>query len=62
VTLRGTVHDPLDEIVVGRVLRAGYMEGDLHAQARSAARIPAADFVPYHYGRTAPASLMFVPL
>jgi acetoacetate decarboxylase len=51
VTLRGTVHDPLDEIVVRQVLRAGYMEGDLHAQARSAARIPAAGFVPYHYGR-----------
>jgi acetoacetate decarboxylase len=51
VTLRGTVHDPLDEIVVRQVLRGGYMEGDLHAHARSAARIPAADFVPYHYGR-----------
>lgn len=51
VTLRGTVHDPLDEIVVRQVLRGGYMEGDLHAHARSVATIPAADFLPYHYGR-----------
>lgn len=51
VTLHGTVHDPLDEIAVSQVLRGAYMEGDLHAHARSAARIPAADFVAYHYGR-----------
>jgi acetoacetate decarboxylase len=49
--LRGTAHDPLDEIAVSEVLRGSYMEGDLHARARSVARIPAADFVPYHYGR-----------
>ncbi len=51
VTLRGTVHDPLDEIAVRQVLRSGYLEGDLHARARSVASIPAADFLPYQYGR-----------
>lgn len=51
VRLNGTVHDPLDEIVVHEILRGAYFEGDLHARARVATRIPAEVFLPYHYGR-----------
>lgn len=51
VAFHGTVHDPLDEISVREIVRGAYMEGDLHARAQSVATIPAADFLPYHYGR-----------
>jgi acetoacetate decarboxylase len=51
LTLRGTAHDPLDEFPVVEVLRSTYIEGDLSATCRSAGTIPAADFVPYAYGR-----------
>jgi acetoacetate decarboxylase len=51
VVLRGTSHDPLDEIEVVKVLKATYFEGDLIGQARNLARIPAADFLPYYYAR-----------
>src|SRR5206468_68084 len=47
----GTVHDPLDEIPVVDLLGALYAEGDLVARYRSAARIPAAEFLPYALGR-----------
>lgn len=51
VTLRGTVHDPLDEIEVLEVRRATYVEGDMDTRCRSLARIPAAQFVGHAYGR-----------
>lgn len=51
VKLRGTAHDPLDELEVVSVKRATYLEGDLFARCRPVARIPAADFLPYAYGR-----------
>lgn len=51
VRLGGTPHDPLDEIEVVSVVRATYVEGGLYARARPLARIPAAEFAPYAYGR-----------
>lgn len=51
LSLKGTVHDPLDEIEVIELVRATYIEGDLIASCRSVASIPADDFVPYAYGR-----------
>jgi acetoacetate decarboxylase len=51
VTLKGTVHDPLDEIPISEVRRATYIEGDLYATARPLARIPADQFLPYAFGR-----------
>jgi acetoacetate decarboxylase len=51
VRLGGTVHDPLDEIEVGEVRQATYIEGTLAARCRSIARTPAADFLPFAYGR-----------
>lgn len=47
----GTVHDPLNEIPIVEVAAAGYIEGDLTARAKAIATIPAADFLPYAYGR-----------
>jgi len=46
------VHDPLNEIPVGEVLTARYVEGDLLASAETLAYIPGADFLPYALGRT----------
>jgi len=43
--------DPLDEIEVKEVLGASYFEGDMDSHARSIARISAADYLPYYYGR-----------
>jgi len=51
LVLRGTDHDPLDEIEVKEVLGASYLEGDMDSHARSIARIPAAEYLPYYYGR-----------
>jgi acetoacetate decarboxylase len=51
IALTGTVHDPLDEIPIRKVLRATYFEGDLSARVESVARIPGQVFAPYHYGR-----------
>lgn len=51
LTLRGTVHDPLDEFPVLEVVRSAYFEGDLNATCSSVGTIPAQDFVPYLYGR-----------
>jgi len=49
--LDGTVHDPLYELEIVEVRRAGYTEGDLSARARALARIPADEFLPYALGR-----------
>jgi len=51
ISIHGTDHDPLDEIEVREVLGAAYLEGDRDAHARSIARIPAAGYLPYYYGR-----------
>ena len=51
VRLRGTVHDPLDEIKIVDVRRATYVEGVLDASCRALTRVPAEDFLPYGYGR-----------
>jgi acetoacetate decarboxylase len=51
VVLRGTVHDPLDEIPVRSVKRATYTECDLIGACESVATTPADVFLPYHYGR-----------
>jgi acetoacetate decarboxylase len=51
VVLRGTVHDPLDELPVREVLRGRFLECDLIASCRAVARVPADVFLPYHHGR-----------
>jgi acetoacetate decarboxylase len=51
VVLRGTVHDPLDEIPVQSVTRATYLECDLIGACESVATTPADVFLPFHYGR-----------
>jgi hypothetical protein len=51
VTLRGTVHDPLDELPIVSVVRATFTECDLIASCEAVATVPAATFAPYHHGR-----------
>jgi acetoacetate decarboxylase len=51
VVLRGTVHDPLDEIPIRSVTKASYMECDLVGACEAVATTPADVFLPYHYGR-----------
>jgi acetoacetate decarboxylase len=51
VVLRGTVHDPLDEIPVRSVIKATYMECDLIGKCEAVATTPADVFLPYHHGR-----------
>ena len=51
VRLRGTVHDPLDEIEVRSVVRATFSEHDIVARCEPVAEVPARDFLPYHHGR-----------
>ena len=51
VVLRGTIHDPLDELPVVSVLRGAYVECDLLARCESIATVAADTFLPYHHGR-----------
>lgn len=51
VVLRGTVHDPLDELPVRSIVGASFFEGDLLASCVAVARTPAEVFAPYHHGR-----------
>ena len=51
VVLRGTVHDPLDELPVRSVIKASYMECDLIGKCEAVATTPADVFLPFHYGR-----------
>jgi acetoacetate decarboxylase len=51
VVLRGSVHDPLDELPVRSVLRAVFVEADLIASCEAVTRVPADVFLPYHHGR-----------
>jgi acetoacetate decarboxylase len=52
VTLRGTPHDPVDEIEVVTVLGAEYQQHDIVARCEAVDTIPAHEFLPFHYGRT----------
>ncbi len=51
MTLRGSAHDPLDQIPVASLTRATYLEADLVASCEAVATTPAAAFAPYHHGR-----------
>jgi acetoacetate decarboxylase len=51
IDLRGSVHDPLDEIPVAALTRATYLEANLVASCEPVATTPAAIFAPYHHGR-----------
>lgn len=58
VSLASTPHDPLGSIPLGEVRDAIWQEGDLLAEARSVATIPAAQFAPYFYARVDDYALM----
>jgi acetoacetate decarboxylase len=58
IALAGSHHDPLDEIPVRSVLGATYVESDSSASCEIVARVPAADFAPYHHGRNDDWSLL----
>jgi acetoacetate decarboxylase len=49
--LNGTVHDPLHEVPVGKILSARLLASDFHAASYAATTIPAEIFLPYAYGR-----------
>lgn len=49
--VRGTAHDPLDELPVLEVLDGGYSEGDMSATCSVVGTIPAEEFLPYALGR-----------
>jgi acetoacetate decarboxylase len=51
LTLRGTVHDPVDELPIVSIAGASYVECDLIASCASVATVPADVFAPYHHGR-----------
>lgn len=53
VKLRGTVHDPLDELEVVEVLGGRQIDVDMEARTSVVGTIPAADYEPYFYGRGA---------
>ncbi len=52
VTLRGTPHDPVDEIEVVSIVGAEYQQHDIVASCRAVDTVPAEEFLPFHYGRT----------
>jgi acetoacetate decarboxylase len=49
--LRGTAHDPLDQIPVTSIVRATYTEGDMRAKCNAVARVPREVFLPHHHTR-----------
>jgi acetoacetate decarboxylase len=49
--LGSTVHDPLGDLPIVRVLRANYIEGDLISRCRALARLDRVAYLPYLYGR-----------
>jgi acetoacetate decarboxylase len=51
VVLRGTVHDPLDELPIRQVITGRFVECDLIASCQAVATTPADVFLPYHHGR-----------
>jgi acetoacetate decarboxylase len=52
IELHGTVHDPLEELPVRSVLGATYSEQDIAGHCEVVASVEAAEFVPYHQGRS----------
>jgi acetoacetate decarboxylase len=52
VTLRGTSHDPVDELEVVSIVGADYQQHDIVARCEAVDTIPAEEFLPFHYGRT----------
>jgi hypothetical protein len=59
LVLHGTTHDPLDAIPIREILNAQLIEADFHASARALATVPAAEFLPYAYGRLPDWSVFF---
>jgi acetoacetate decarboxylase len=51
IELRGTPHDPLEEIPIVSVGRARLVEHDIEARCEAVANVAAEDFLPYHHGR-----------
>jgi acetoacetate decarboxylase len=51
LSLRGTVHDPVDELPIVSIAGASYVECDLIGSCRSVTTVPADVFLPYHHGR-----------
>jgi len=51
LALRGTVHDPLDEIRPVQMLGARYTEADMQADCRDLAVMDPVAFLPYAFGR-----------
>ncbi|WP_160289738.1 acetoacetate decarboxylase family protein [Novosphingobium pentaromativorans] len=51
LAFNGTVHDPLHEIPVKKIVGAHYLHSNFGAKCRELARIPGDDFLPYAYGR-----------
>ncbi len=49
--LNGTIHDPLHEIPVKRIVGAQYIASDFQARCRVSTAVPADEFLPYAYGR-----------
>jgi len=52
LTLRGSPHDPLDELPVLEPLGGRYLEGDQEATCAEVGTIPAGVFLPFHLGRS----------
>jgi acetoacetate decarboxylase len=52
LVLKGTPHDPLDEIPIREILSTVYGTGfNVSAEVRELRKVPAADFIPYAFGR-----------
>ena len=51
IILRESVHDPVIDIPVVRVLGAAYTEGEVHTFGRTIARVDAEAFLPYAFGK-----------
>lgn len=52
LTFRESRHDPLIDLPVLNVLGATYSEGETHTTAEVVAEVPAADFMPWAFGKT----------
>jgi acetoacetate decarboxylase len=51
LALGSSIHDPVSELEIVKVLTASYVEGDLIARAKAIGRIPKDAFFPYLLGR-----------
>ncbi len=51
LTLRGSRHDPLDDLAIVGVMGARFVEADMKASCRSLGTLDAATFLPFAYGR-----------